>query len=252
MTNEIAVSVDHFYAAYGSNIILDNISFDIPTGSIFMIVGPSGCGKSTLLNHLIGLKRPAAGDILILGKELTTAEEQDRLDVLKHIGVTYQSGALFGSMTLLENTRLPLEEWTDLPSDAIDQIAMNKLSLVGLENFANHLPDQVSGGMQKRAAISRAMALDPDILFLDEPSAGLDPITSAELDDLVLTLSQQFGITFVIVSHELRSIFSIADTVIVLKEKKIIARGNPKELAKSQQPFVKQFFNATANPSQIT
>lgn len=243
---EPIIQVNNLTMAHGEHELMRDLTFSVHPGEIFVILGGSGCGKSTLMRHLIGLQSPTTGEIFIEGSELTTANATERQNILKKFGVMYQSGALFGSMTLLENVCVPLEEHTKLPPDAIEAIARQKLQLVGLGSFAHHLPAEISGGMQKRAGIARAMALDPKILFLDEPSAGLDPITSTELDQLITELARLLGITFVMVSHELSSIFSIANRVIMLDKitQSIVAEGDPKQLrAHCDNEWVKQFLN---------
>jgi phospholipid/cholesterol/gamma-HCH transport system ATP-binding protein len=244
--DEPIIRVRDLTVGYGDVVLLEHVSFDVRRGEIFVVLGGSGSGKSTLLKHMIGLIDTTRGSVVIDGDDIVTASGDARRAILRKIGVMYQSGALFGSMTLAENVRLPLEEYTDLENDEIELIARMKLTLVGLGLFTGHLPAAISGGMQKRAAIARAMALDPMILFLDEPSAGLDPITSAELDALIKRLSRNLGVTFVVVTHELPSIFSIADRVIMLdrRRKGIVAEGDPRKLRdESDDPWVRQFFN---------
>jgi len=246
------ITVNDLVVSFGEKRVLDRISFDVRPGEVFVILGGSGCGKSTLLRHLVGLREPQGGQIIINGHDITTDSLENMDKAIESFGVMFQSGALFGSMTLLENVRLPLEEKTELPRKVMDEMAAHKLRQVGLGDFLHYVPAEISGGMQKRAAIARAMALDPPMLFLDEPSAGLDPITSAKLDELILELSKTLGVTFVVVSHELPSIFAIADRVIMLQDGKIVAEGDPRDLRDHcEQPFVRQFFHRESDKASV-
>ena len=243
---EAIIRVKDLVGRYGEVVILEDISFNVYEGEVFVILGGSGCGKSTLMKHIIGLIQPYSGEVTIDGDEISKGDEATLQRVFRKIGVLYQSSALLGSMTLAENVALPIKEYTDLPEESIDSMVKMKLKLVNLDGYENHLPSELSGGMRKRAGLARAMALNPKILFFDEPSAGLDPVTSAELDELIIHLNKAFGTTMVIVTHELQSIFAVAHRVIVLDKRTrgIIAEGDPKYLRDySQNRFVKQFFN---------
>ena len=241
MSNEPLIRVTDLTIGWGTNVLQENATFTVERGDIFAILGGSGCGKSTMLRHLIGLETPLAGTIEVAG--VTGGQ----MEVGRPpFGVMFQSGALLGSMTVGANVALPLQEWTTLPGDAVQAIVRAKLRLVGLQHAENKLPAELSGGMKKRAAIARAMALEPELLFLDEPSAGLDPVSSVELDELILALNKGLGLTVVLVSHELESIFTIAKHCIVLdpESKSIIARGDPRELRDtSDDPRVSRFLN---------
>ena len=238
------IEVVNLTMAYGAFVIQRDLSFTIQRGEIFVIMGGSGCGKSTLLNHLIGLKRPATGDVLYDGESFWHADDVAQERLRRRLGVSFQAGALWSSMTLAENVALPLETFTDLSARDIREIVALKLALVGLAGFESFYPSQVSGGMLKRAGVARAMALDPDILFFDEPSAGLDPISSRRLDDLILELRASLGATMVVVTHELASIFTIADNAIFLdaETRTMIALGPPARLRdECPNPTVRTF-----------
>jgi phospholipid/cholesterol/gamma-HCH transport system ATP-binding protein len=239
-----AIRVDQLTMAFGSFVLMRDLDFTIPRGEIFIIIGGSGSGKSTLLRHLVGLQEPAAGEIFYGERSFSRADPGERERMLRGVGVCYQGGALFSSMTLVENVALPLAEFTDLSPGAIEQVARMKLALVGLRGFEAFVPAQLSGGMLKRAALARAMALDPEILFLDEPSAGLDPITARRLDQLILELRASLGATVVVVTHELASIYAIADSCVFLDgtTHRQIATGPPRALATgSDNPRVREF-----------
>jgi len=238
------ITVQDLTMAFGSFVVQSDLTFTINKGDIFIIMGGSGCGKSTLLRHMIGLQRPAHGQVIYKDISFWDAEPEDQDRLKKRIGILYQSGALWSSMTLEENVALPLEEYTSLTNNQIQEIVSLKLALVGLAGFEEYYPSEISGGMKKRAGLARAMALDPDILFFDEPSAGLDPISAHLLDELILELRDSLGATVVIVTHELASIFAIGNNSVFLDPdtKTMIAVGDPKKLlAESQDPKVRNF-----------
>ena len=230
-----AIAVAGIDCGYDGRVLLKNVSFKVERGELFFVIGGSGCGKSTLLRHMIGLRTPTAGAIRYFGEDFTTAIEARRREILKTFGVLYQSAALWSSLSLRENLELPLTEYTELSKEERRELIALKLAQVGLSGYEEFYPSELSGGMKKRAGLARALALDPAIVFFDEPSAGLDPVTSRKLDELVSQIRESLGTTMVIVSHELDSIFGIADRVIMLdrEAKGIIAEGNPRELTRT-------------------
>ena len=243
---KFAIEVDGLQARYDERVILDSVSFAVKRGEIFFIIGGSGCGKSTLLRHLVGLQAPAKGAVRFFGREFTAATAEERRVMLRTFGVLFQSGALWSSMTVRENVALPLELYTQLSRREREEVVALKLAQVGLSHAADLFPAELSGGMKKRAGLARALALDPAIVFFDEPSAGLDPITSLKLDELIVQLRDTLGTTIVVVSHELASIFDIADRVVMLDRtaKGVIAEGDPRVLRdRSDDPRVREFLN---------
>jgi phospholipid/cholesterol/gamma-HCH transport system ATP-binding protein len=248
-TQAALIEVRDVTMAYGANVIQRDLSFDVNQGDIFVIMGGSGCGKSTLLRHMLGLIPPSKGDIFYSGTSFYAASEKERDAMRQGWGITYQSGGLFSAMTLAENVRLPLELYTSYPAAEIEDIIAYKLALVGLAGYQSYYPSEISGGMRKRAALARAIALDPHILFFDEPSAGLDPISSSLLDDLIVQIKESMGATVVMVTHELPSIFSIANNSVYLDNisRTMIDYGNPANLRDhSDQPVVRQFLTRSA------
>ena len=244
------VQVQGLVACYGERTILDGVTFDAHRGEITVILGGSGCGKTTVLRHIVGLLTPAAGRILVDGHDMHSVSEDEREGMLRNIGMSFQAGALFNSMTLEDNIALPIIEHLRAAPRTARMLARMKLALVGLERAAHLLPSEISGGMKKRAAVARALALNPTLLLFDELSAGLDPVTARELDELILSLKRQFDMAIVIVTHELGSIQMIADQAIMLHQGKVIAAGPLREVQAAEHPHVRAFFDRRPRPSE--
>lgn len=245
---EPVISLRNLRVSYGEREILHGISFDVLPGETLVILGGSGSGKSTLLRTLVGLEKPSSGEILIKGQDLAKASSAELDEIRRKIGMSFQGGALFGSMTVGENVALPLREHTRLEESTIEIILRLKLEQVGLEGFEYYAPSQLSGGMKKRAAVARALAMDPEMLFFDEPSAGLDPIIAAGIDELILQLKRAFRMTIIVVTHELASAFLIADRMLLIDKGNVVALGTPQEMRSSTQPRVRQFLDRVAEP----
>jgi len=236
------IVVEDLQVAYGDTVVLDQINFSVQPGEIFVILGGSGSGKTTLLRNLVGLMRPRSGRILINGKDFTAMSSDERMDIRRRMGMCFQGAALLGSLSVADNVALPLREHTKLEESTIDIMTRIKLELVGLSGVEDYLPSELSGGMRKRAGIARAMAMDPKIIFYDEPSAGLDPIVAAGLDELIRTMQSTFNLTSVVVTHEMESVKIIADTVCVLHKGRMAGVGTLAELEQSDHPYIQQFF----------
>ena len=247
-TSEAMISLRNLRVSYGEREILHGISFDVMRGETLVILGGSGSGKSTLLRTLVGLESPTSGEIWIKGKNIAAISAAEMDEIRKKVGMSFQGGALFGSMSVGENVALPLREHTKLEDSTIEIILRLKLDQVGLAGFENYMPSQLSGGMKKRAAVARAMAMDPEILFFDEPSAGLDPIIAAGVDQLILDLKKAFHMTIVVVTHELASAFLIADRMVLIDKGNVVAIGTTAEMRSSTHPRVRQFLDRIAEP----
>src|SRR6202451_3459163 len=243
-----AISVRNLRVKYGEREILHGINFEVPEGETMVILGGSGSGKSALLRTLVGLEKPSSGEIWIQGKDFASIPDAERDELRKKMGMSFQGGALFGSMTVGENVALPLQEHTQLEDSTIEIIVRLKLDQVGLAGFEDYMPSELSGGMKKRAAVARALAMDPEILFFDEPSAGLDPIIAAGVDQLILHLKKAFHMTVIVVTHELASAFLIADQMMLIDKGRILAFGTPEQMRSSTQPRVRQFLDRVAEP----
>ena len=249
LQGEAMISLRDLRLSYGEREILHGISLDVLRGETMVILGGSGSGKSTLLRTLVGLEKPSSGEIWLRGKNIAAISDEEMDEIRKKIGMSFQGGALFGSMSVGENVALPLREHTKLEDSTIEIIVRLKLDQVGLAGFENYMPSQLSGGMKKRAAVARALAMDPEILFFDEPSAGLDPIIAAGVDELILDLKKAFHMTVVVVTHELASAFLIADRMVLIDKGYVVALGTPEEMRKSTHPRVRQFFDRIAEPA---
>jgi phospholipid/cholesterol/gamma-HCH transport system ATP-binding protein len=248
MTDDAMIRVRDLRVSYGEREVLHGISFDVPRNETMVILGGSGSGKSTLLRTLVGLERPSSGEVRIMGTDIGRAAEPEMDAFRRKMGISFQGGALFGSMTVGENVALPLREHTHLEESTIQIIVRLKLEQVGLAGFEHYMPSQLSGGMKKRAAVARAMAMDPEILFFDEPSAGLDPIIAAGVDNLIMKLKTAFRMTIVVVTHELASAFLIADRMLLIDKGHIVALGTREEMQTSSHPRVRQFLDRIAEP----
>jgi len=245
MEKEIVIKAENVVKRFGSRTILNGINLEICRGETFVIMGGSGCGKSTFLRHLTGALKPDSGKVYLLGKDITNLNEEEMDVVKKKIGMSFQSSALFDSMTVGENVSLPLREHTKLDDNVIDIVVKMKLELVGLRGFEDLMPSQLSGGMRKRVGLARAIAMDPEIVFYDEPTAGLDPIVAGVIDKLILDLSKKLSITTIVVTHDMKSVFSIADKVAMLYEGKVLEVGTPDEIKKSKSAMVQQFISGS-------
>jgi phospholipid/cholesterol/gamma-HCH transport system ATP-binding protein len=248
MQSEAMISLRNLRVSYGEREILHGIGFDVMRGETLVILGGSGSGKSTLLRTLVGLERPSSGEIWLKGKNIAAISAEEMDEIRKKIGMSFQGGALFGSMSVGENVALPLREHTKLEDPTIEIILRLKLDQVGLSGFENYMPSQLSGGMKKRAAVARALAMDPEILFFDEPSAGLDPIIAAGVDELILDLKKAFHMTIIVVTHELASAFLIADRMVLIDKGNVVAIGTREEMRSSTHPRVRQFLDRIAEP----
>ena len=246
--SEAVISLRDVRVSYGEREILHGVSFDVMRGETMVILGGSGCGKSTLLRTLVGLEKPSSGEIRLQGKNIAAISAAEMHEIRKKIGMSFQGGALFGSMTVGENVALPLREHTKLEDSTVNVILRLKLEQVGLSGFENYMPSQLSGGMKKRAAVARALAMDPEILFFDEPSAGLDPIIAAGVDQLIVELKKAFQMTIIVVTHELASAFLIADRMVMIDKGNVVAIGPTEEIRTTTQPRVRQFLDRVAEP----